>query len=179
MAKAHKKKAATHARTARWPNRAEAQDSEELICDDVAAVTNPDPEWAPENDIVTAEHWDPIYIDSESDTDCDYNGGVNCRPDSDDENDRDCSDDWSDSEEGSLVEFEDDDLGGLRAELNDLGVTLPYDHVMENKSAKDWRKVESNRALGYTGTSKCTQQRRAKEARDRAEFHGEAKTLSE
>ena len=176
MAKAHKKKAAARARTARWLNRAEAQDLEELVRDDVAAVTNPDPEWAPEIDIVTEEHWDPIYIDSESDTDCDYNGGVNCWPDSDDENDGDCSDNWSDSEEGSLVEFDNDDLGELRAELNDLGVALPNNHIMENKSAKDWRKAESNRALGYTGTSKRTQQRREKEARDRAEFRGKAKT---
>src|SRR5882762_5354591 len=110
MAKAHKKKAAARARTTRWLNRAEAQDLEELVHNDVAMVTNPDPEWAPGNDVVTGEHWDLIYIDSEADTDCDYNVGVNCWPDSDD---GDCSDDWSDSEEGSLVEFGDDDLGEL------------------------------------------------------------------
>jgi len=38
--------------------------------------------------------------------------GSSSSPDND-EDDRDCSDDWSDSEEGSLMEFEDDDLGEL------------------------------------------------------------------
>jgi hypothetical protein len=100
--------------------------------------------------------------------------GSSSSPDND-EDDRDCSDDWSDSEEGSLMEFEDDDLGELWANL-DLEVTLPYGHVMENKSAKDWRKAERNRALGYTGTSKRTQQQKVKEAWDQADFCEKVKT---
>jgi hypothetical protein len=119
------------------------------------------------------------------DSDCGYNGGINYWPDSD--SDKGWSEDWtsdSNSEEGSLVEFDEDDLvefnednlEGLEAELKDLCTPLPYDQITEIKSKADWKKVEKNQEMGYTGTSQRTQQRKEKGARDRAAFHDKAKT---
>jgi len=36
--------------------------------------------------------------------------------------------------------------------------------MMVPKDAKEWKKAEGNRALGYTKNSTCTQERRRKEA---------------
>jgi hypothetical protein len=120
-------------------------------------------------------NWDPIEILSESDTDCDYTGGVNCCSDSDDKGET--GDDWSDEE--SLVEFDGADLGELREELENLENLKPllYDQIKEKKSTKEWNKAERNRGLGYTGDSVQTQQWNEQDVRKRADFCEEAKIL--
>jgi hypothetical protein len=117
-----------------------------------------------------------IDISSNSDSDCGYEGGVNCYwSDSDDS---DFNEEYSDAD--SLEELEGDELEAnlleLRTELADLGAPTKYDQIMESKLEKDWRKVEQNRGLGYSGNSKRTQERRAKEARDREASRKEAQT---
>jgi hypothetical protein len=52
------------------------------------------------------QNWDPIVIDSELDTDCDYTGGVNYCLESDEGSNEGYSDDWTDSNDESLIEFD-------------------------------------------------------------------------
>ena len=55
---------------------------------------------------------------------CDYTGGVNCWPDSDDEGET--GNDWSNSsDEESLVEFDGADFGELREELENFESPKP------------------------------------------------------
>ncbi|KAF8478871.1 hypothetical protein JB92DRAFT_3133717 [Gautieria morchelliformis] len=88
-----------------------------------------------------------------------YEGSVNCEPSDDSATDAD--EVWSDDE--SLAELEGDEL-----EAN-----LSYD---ESQEFKDWKKIEANRALGYTKGSTRTQARRRKEAQEREASQAEAKT---
>ncbi|KIM89696.1 hypothetical protein PILCRDRAFT_2013 [Piloderma croceum F 1598] len=106
----------------------------------------------------TIDNTPAINISSDSDSDCGYEGGVNCYwSDSDDS---DFSEEYSDAE--SLEELEGDELEAnlleLRTELTDLGAPTKYDQIMELKLEKEWRKVEQNCALGYNGNSKQTQE---------------------
>lgn len=100
------------------------------------------------------------YLDS----DCDYDGGINHWP-------SDTDSEWDDTESDgdSLEELEGDELKAnlceLREEVEALTTPMNYNHIMAPKSVKDWKNVERNCTLGYTGTSQCTQQRRAQEAR--------------
>ncbi|KAF8483060.1 hypothetical protein JB92DRAFT_3132201 [Gautieria morchelliformis] len=98
-------------------------------------------------------------VDIDSDSDCEYEGSVNCEPSDDSATDAD--EVWSDDE--SLAELEGDEL-----EAN-----LSYD---ESQEFKDWKKLEANRALGYTKGSTRTQARRRKEAQEREASQAEAKT---
>ena len=120
----------------------------------------------------------PIEVGSDSEYDCDYEGGVNCQW-SDTEYDGTDSE-WSDSDGDSLAELDGDELEAnlreLREEVEALGAPSKYAQIATKKSALEWKKAEGNRALGYTGNSKCTQQRKAKEAWERAAFRGEART---
>ena len=70
----------------------------------------------------------------------------------------------------------DDNLQELKAELEDLFTPTKYDQIMEPKLTTDWKKAEQNRNLGYSGNSKRTRERRAKEARDREASRTEART---
>jgi hypothetical protein len=113
----------------------------------------------------------------ESDSDCGYMGGINCE-DFDEEYDSDSSSDpWSDSTadeyEGEALE---ENLQGIREELADLGPQSQYAQIMVQKSTKNWRKAEKSRALGYTGNSQRTQQRKDKAAREQAAFRKDAQT---
>ena len=126
----------------------------------------------------TIDNTPAIDISSNSDSDCGYKGGVNCYwSDSDDS-------DFSDLEEcsdaDSLEELEGDELEAnlleLRTELADLGAPTKYDQITESKLEKDWRKVEQNRALGYNGNSKRTQEQCAKEACNREASRKKART---
>ena len=114
----------------------------------------------------------PINISSDSDSDCGYEGGVNFSLSKSD------SFDYSDAE--SLEELEGEELEAnlneLRAELKELPIRTKYDLLMEPKTVKDWKKAEENRTLGYTGNSKRTQERRAKDLRDRETFRAKAQT---
>ena len=89
------KVAAAHARAARWP------------------VNNPKPADMPEpsdseqKSLMAIQH-SPICIDLDSDDDCGYTGGVNVHLDSEQEEDMEGSDKWSDTE--SLAELEGEGL---------------------------------------------------------------------
>jgi hypothetical protein len=136
MAITHKKKAAARARAGRWANQT-AYPPEQTFNNNSLEVSDCSPELKTQSD-------KPIILDldSGSDLDCGYNGGINYWPDSD--SDEDWSEDWtgdSNSEEGSLVEFDEDDLvefnednlEELKAELKDLCTPLPYDQITEIK----------------------------------------------
>jgi hypothetical protein len=109
----------------------------------------------------------PIEVDSDSEYDCGYEGGVNCQW-SDTEYDGTDSE-WSDSDGDSLAELDGDELEAnlreLREEVEAPGAPSKYAQISTKKSALEWKKAEGNRAMGYTGNSKRTQQRKAKEAR--------------
>jgi hypothetical protein len=100
-------------------------------------------------------------------SDCGYEGGVNCKS-SDDEYDptTDSDEDWSDDE--SLAELEGDELEAnlhaLCEEGESLDAPTAFRQMMVPKDAKEWKKAEGNWALGYTKNSTCTQERRRKEA---------------
>jgi len=156
-----KQKAAAHATAARLHAR-----------DNISAIPTPIGTLAHHNIAVLETDTCPIDVSSDSDSDCGYEGGVNCGwSDSD-------SEDYSDAD--SLEELEGEELEAnlneLRAELKELVIPTKYDQFMEPKAAKDWKKAEKNRTLGYTGNSKRTQERRAKEGRDREASRAEAQT---
>ena len=112
---------------------------------------------------------------SDPDSDCGYAGGVNCDwSDSDSEYDEDYTD--MESLEDMDGDELDDNLQELKAELEDLFTPTKYDQIMEPKLTTDWKKAEQNRNLGYSGNSKRTRERRAKEARDREASRTEART---
>ena len=118
----------------------------------------------------------PCDINSDPDLDCGYDGGVNYDwSDSDSE-----YEDYTDTDSESLEEMDgdelDDNLREWRAELDDLVAPTKYDQIMEQKLTMDWRKAEQNRNFGYSGNSKRTQERRAKEARDREVSRAKART---
>ena len=108
-----------------------------------------------------------------------YVGGVNC-----DGSDSDDTEDWNDSgseSSSSFSELEGTDLENnlkeLREEAKDLkGTMSSLERLHLPKSTSYWRKAESNRALGYTGTSQRTQRQRAKNARERAVSRDEARS---
>ncbi|KAF8869856.1 hypothetical protein BD779DRAFT_1479391 [Infundibulicybe gibba] len=98
-------------------------------------------------------------------------------------------DGWS-SDEESLAEFEDDELEENLRELLGLEDLPPtrtiigdcssqYKQINEKKSKEEWQTAEKNRGLGYNGHSKRTQQRKAKGARERADFREKAKTSTD
>jgi len=158
--------AAARARAARWPRAARA------TCNSNTAPTASNP--------AVIE----IDYDSPSEQDCGYTGGVNYRF-SDTEYDSATESEWSNgsgSDEDSVVELEGDELDAnlheLRKKAHDKALEeFPkYAQIVMKKSAVEWKKAEKNRTLGYTGNSQRTQQRRAKEAQDRATIREEAKS---
>ena len=60
--------------------------------------------------------------------------------------------------EGAALE---ENLAELSVKLKELAAGTQYKEIMGLKSAKQWKKVEKNWSLGYTGTSQRTQQRKA------------------
>ncbi|KAG1802914.1 uncharacterized protein HD556DRAFT_1304152 [Suillus plorans] len=93
-----------------------------------------------------------IDYDSSSKQDCGYTGGVNFQ--------------FSDTEYDSATESEWSD--GSESDRDSM--------IAMKKSAVEWKKAEKNHALGYTGNSQRTQQRRAKETQNQAAIHEEAKS---
>ena len=140
--------------------------------DNISAIQTPIVTLVHHNIAVPETDTCPIDVSSDSDSDCEYEGGVNCSwSDSD-------SEDYSDAD--SLEELEGEELEAnlneLRAELKGLVIPTKYDQFMELKAAKDWKKAEKSRTLGYTGNSKRTQERRGKESHDREVSCAEAQT---
>lgn len=117
-----------------------------------------------------------INISSDLNSDCGYEGGVNCDwSDSDSEYDEDYTD--TESLEDMDGDELDDNLQELKAELDDLFTPTKYDQIMEPKLTTDWKKAEQNRNLRYSGNSKCTQEWRVKEAHNREASRTKARTL--
>jgi hypothetical protein len=117
-------------------------------------------------------------LETDSESDCGYEGGVNCES-SDDEYKHTSSDEgWS--SDGSLAELERDELEAnlcaLREEAESLDAPTVFRNMMAPTDAKGWKKAEGNQAFGYTKNSTRTQERRRKEAREQAEFQEKAKT---
>jgi hypothetical protein len=117
--------------------------------------------------------------DLESDSDCGHEGGVDCDPSDDEYAYADSEEDWSDDE--SLAELEGDELeanlSALHEEAESWDAPNVFKVMMKPKNAKEWSKVEANRALGYTKNSTRTQERRRKEAHKWEAFRAEAKNI--
>jgi hypothetical protein len=120
----------------------------------------------------------PIVLDSDSDAECGYMGGVNCDCPDDDFEPETGSSSWSGSDGESLVEYEGEELEKnlqeLQEEVEALAVPTMYAQIMASKTRKEWTKAEKNRALRYTGNLVHRQQ--AKKACENAAFHEEAQT---
>ena len=116
------------------------------------------------------EFTDHVLFSSEPESDCGYTGGVDCSI-SDTESDSEWIDSGSGDSDGSISEFcgqeLEENLREIREEVEVLHAASPYALIMGKKLKKDWRKVERNRALGYTGNSVRSKQRHAKDARER------------
>jgi hypothetical protein len=114
-----------------------------------------------------------------SESDCGYEGEVNCDS-TDDEYDPtdDLDDGWSSDE--SLAELEGDELEAnlqaLHKEAKSWNAPTAFKVMMAPKDANDWKKAEANRTLGYTKNSTRTQERRRKEEREQTAFQAKAKT---
>lgn len=111
---------------------------------------------------------------SDGENECSWDGGVNhiiSDSDGDWESTGDGEGIGSDSD---LSELEGPELveslhSQLEREIAAFARATPYEKINQPMSAKDWKKVEANRALGYTGHSERTKRRRGKEERDVAE----------
>ena len=109
---------------------------------------------------------------SGSDSDCGYIGGVSVEISESESKSEDWEDsDTDESDDKSLSELLGDDLdqnmAEIRAELEALQAPSMFAMMMEGKTQKQWKKVESDRGLGYNGLSDCTQQWHEKNAWDR------------
>jgi hypothetical protein len=115
----------------------------------------------------------PRLADVESDMDCGYRGGVNIEISSDESDTTEGIVGSDEETQESLFEYTDkeldENLGTLRAAEAEMIKNLDAP-IMKSRSEKEWKKIEKNWKLGYTGTSKRTQQRHAKTAREQAEF---------
>jgi hypothetical protein len=110
----------------------------------------------------------PIFVDSDSEAECRYQGGINHYITSDDGTDSE-SEDGRDAGYETVSEFGEDEITEMR-EKADL-----YTQIQFPKTAKHWKKVEANQRLGYSGHSARTGQQHAKEARERQEQRNETK----
>jgi hypothetical protein len=109
----------------------------------------------------------PIVVDSDSEAECRYQGGINhCVTSDDDETDLEGG---MDAGYETVSEFGEDEVTEMK-EKADL-----YTQIQFRKTEKEWKKVEANRKLGYSGHSARTGRRRAKEARERQKQHNETK----
>lgn len=162
MAYETRKNAAAHARAARLAKLASKTNHPKTDSPDITEVARISP--------------DIIIVDSDSDSDCGYDGGVNYQWSSSEyEPGYDSSDEWT-SDAESLAEFEGDELEANLQSLREEALALGGPQIMQPKSAEDWKKAEKNRAWGYTGTSQRSRQRNEKNARERDAFRKEART---
>jgi hypothetical protein len=116
---------------------------------------------------------DLILIDSDTENECSWTGGVNHTMSSDSAlSDSDSYDDWESDSDFSELEA-DDLIESLRAEvekeMREEMQVLPtlYQKLTQPVSSKEWRKAESNRALGYNGLSSRSNRRHAQEVREK------------
>jgi hypothetical protein len=125
------------------------------------------PEPLPKIDSTFSPDIEPIEIfnlesNANSESDCAYTGRVNYYSDSEYEPGLDNC--WSDSDGGSLVELEGDELEDNLQELeqslsNTLAAPLKYDLIAGAKSSEEWQRAEQKRGFGYTGTQSSIMQK--------------------
>ena len=112
---------------------------------------------------------DVFHTIPESDDEiCSWTGGVNNHITKEMQDDPLFISDTSSDED--LSELEGDELrNSLKAQaLRVKGKPVPYHQIMQPRSSAQWRKVESNRSLGYNGHSSRTKRREAQFARAKA-----------
>ena len=109
-----------------------------------------------------------IETDSDDNYDCGYEGGIDCVW-SEDGSDSEVESDngWSDaSVDDDLIEVDEGELPPVKIPEIFTNPKMPI----------NWKKAQSNRKLGYTGTSVRTRQRHDQQAREQEEFRQQAKT---
>ena len=123
-------------------------------------------EQAPNPDTGTTSHTalleDPLACDSDFESICQWDGGVNYVP-SDSELSQSNSD-WttdSSSETDEFSELEGDELREsletqLQEEIEMLSVPSPYEQVLGPHTSVDWKRAEHNRNLGYNKMLDCS-----------------------
>ncbi|KAJ6565078.1 hypothetical protein B0H10DRAFT_2239222 [Mycena sp. CBHHK59/15] len=112
--------------------------------------------------------------DSDGDNECSWDGGVNHIVSESEKDWKPAADEEGIGSDPDLSELEGPELveslhHQLEREVAALDRATPYEKINQPMSAKNWKKVEANRALGYTGHSERTNRRRAKEERSAAE----------
>jgi hypothetical protein len=126
---------------------------------------------------------EPIFIGSGSESDdevCSWTGGVNYQP-----SDHDLTDgsEYSDDDsERYLEDLNDQELVQhleceVQAEIALLQNQTVFEQLQRKATDSEWKKAESNRALGYNGQSDRTHRRKNKEARDGEEEQIKSKDL--
>lgn len=101
-------------------------------------------------------NYSTIYVDSSSESDCGYTGGVEHWNSSDSDelwqSSSKSEDDWDDAD-AELEEYDKEILEGLKAELAELKTPMPFDELSAKKTKKEWKDIEANQSLGYNGQS--------------------------
>ncbi|KAJ7697544.1 hypothetical protein B0H16DRAFT_1749993 [Mycena metata] len=166
--KKSQREAAARARANRHPTRPVTPEPLELAPDipDVPLALLP----------VLDEEIPELYI-LDSDSDCEYEGGVNVEL-SDDDYDPELEHD-SDFTDSDLSEFDEEIIEALKKEFEVLLKPTPFEELNHAKSKKDWSKAEASRSLGYNGLSERTHYRHNAEARTRELKRTEAKASTD
>ena len=117
--------------------------------------------------ILCAPEVQNIEIDSDNNLDCGYKGGVDCVwPEDSSDSEVESDNGWSDaSVDDDLVEMDEDELPPIQIPEIFTNLKVPI----------NWKKAQSNRKWGYTGTSKRTRQRNDQKAREQEKFRQQAK----
>jgi hypothetical protein len=101
---------------------------------------------------------EPVH-EHEPDIECTgWSGGVNYVPSDSDpgggaESGEDCNKDLEALEGQDLLDGLRNKWELLQQELEDLAKPTPYEHISKKTGAREWKKAEAKRALGYNGLS--------------------------
>ncbi|KAJ6576256.1 hypothetical protein B0H10DRAFT_1963606 [Mycena sp. CBHHK59/15] len=160
----HKTAAAAGARASRHPSSKEGKRKTP-----VQGPRHSIPDF-PESELPDLE---PIS-DSDGDNECSWDGGVNHIVSESEKDWKPAADEEGIGSDSDLSELEGPELveslhHQLEREVAALARATPYEKINQPMSAKNWKKVEANRALEYTGHSERKKRRRAKEERSAAE----------
>ncbi|KAH9018306.1 hypothetical protein EDB84DRAFT_1626781 [Lactarius hengduanensis] len=144
------KAAAARARAAKYQKK-----EVEVEVSSDAAIERPEPDGNHEPDI-ECTGWTGGVNYVPSDTDSDDEEWKETDLDLDDESDgpgNDGGGDLEDLEGEDLLDGLRNELELLQQELKDLEKPTPYEHVLRKTTAKEWKKAEAKRGLGYNGQS--------------------------
>lgn len=122
--------------------------------------------------IIDLDQSSDMGSDCEQDVACGYTGGVNYTwSDTESESSDTEGEGWADEE---LTDLEEDDLPPVQPQL-EQPLHTPSQTMFGQLSAQQWADAEANRALGYNGLSRRTQQRKDQKARKEHEEREKAK----